>query len=94
MTTNRVIREIKELPPEEQAQVVRLACRLGVERKLTGAELSALAEQMTNTKNPVEALKIREAIERGFYGGNRGSAQRESLPFGSQPCAVATRFRS
>jgi len=69
MTTNQLIREIEALPPEEQAKVVRFAYRLDAERKLTGAELSALAEQMTNTTNPVEALKIREEMERGFYGG-------------------------
>jgi hypothetical protein len=69
MTTNQLIREIEGLPPEEQAKVVRFAYRLDAERKLTGAELSALAAQMTNATSPVEALKIREEIERGFYGG-------------------------
>ena len=69
MTTNQLIREIEGLPPEEQAKEVRFAYRLDAERKLTGAELSALAAQMTNATNPVEALKIREEIERGFYGG-------------------------
>ena len=61
--------EIEELPPEEQAEVVRFAYRLDAERKLTGAELSALAEQMTATTDPAEAFKLREEIVRGFYGG-------------------------
>jgi hypothetical protein len=31
--------------------------------------LSALAERMTNGSYPAEAALVREAIVRGFYGG-------------------------
>lgn len=37
-------------------------------RKLSGAELSALAEQLVNSQDPVEAARVRETIVRGFYG--------------------------
>ena len=68
MTATQIVDEIKRLTPEEQANVVRFVYQLDAERKLSGAELSALAEQMVNTADPVEASRIRDAIIRGFYG--------------------------
>jgi hypothetical protein len=56
------------LPPEEQAKVVRFAYRLDAERRLTGAELSALAERMVASTDPAETVMLRETITRGFYG--------------------------
>ena len=70
MTATDIIEEIKRLPPEEQAGVIRFAYRLDAERQLSGRELSALAERMTNAQNPGEALMLREEIMRGFYGGS------------------------
>ena len=61
--------EIEELPPDDQAELVRFAYRLDAERKLTGSELSALAARMTAAADPCEVLKLREEIMRGFYGG-------------------------
>jgi len=69
VTASDIIEEIKRLSPEEQAGVIRFAYRLDAERKLSGAELSALAERMTQTSDPAEALLLREEITRGFYGG-------------------------
>ena len=69
MTANQIISEIQSLSIEEQAKVVRFAYRLDAERKLTGAELAAIAERMVESTNPAEALLLREEIVRGFYGG-------------------------
>jgi hypothetical protein len=69
MTASQIIKEIATLPPEEQAEVVRFAFRLDAERRLTGAELSAIAQRMAASKDPVETLMLREEIIRGFYGG-------------------------
>ena len=69
MTANQIIEEIETLPPEEQAKVVRFAYRLDAERRLTGAELSALAERMAAVTDPAQAAMLREEITRGFYGG-------------------------
>jgi len=69
MTATQIIREIKTLPPEEQAEVVRFAYRLDTERRLTGTELSALAERMAVSTDPVQAAMLRSEIMRGFYGG-------------------------
>ena len=69
MTASQIISEIEVLPPEEQAKVVRFAYRLDAERRLTGAELSALAERMIASTDPVQTAMLREEIARGFYGG-------------------------
>jgi len=68
MTAIQIIQEIQSLPPEEQAKVVRFAYRLDAERRLTGEELSALAERMVQSTDPAEAAMLRETIARGFYG--------------------------
>ena len=69
MTAEEIIHEIETLPLEEQAKIIRFAYRLDGERQLTGGELSALAERMARTTDPGEAMMLREAITRGFYGG-------------------------
>jgi hypothetical protein len=69
MTATQIIKEIADLTPDEQAKVVRFAYRLDAVRQLTGEELSALAERMAATTDPVEAVKLRKEITRGFYGG-------------------------
>ena len=69
MTADEIIKEIKSLPPEEQAEVIRFAYRMDAERKLTGKELSSLAERMITSVDPAETAMLRDAIARGFYGG-------------------------
>jgi hypothetical protein len=71
MTAAKIIEEIKNLPPEQQAEVIRFTYRLDAQRKLTGDELSALAKRMTDATDPAEAALVREAIARGFYGRER-----------------------
>lgn len=68
MTATQIIEEIKRLPPEEQLGVIRFAYRLDAERRLSGDELSALAERMVNATDPAEQTRVREEIIRGFYG--------------------------
>ena len=68
MTASQIISEIAVLPPEEQAEVIRFVCRLEVERRLTGGELTALAERLTEATSPAERAVLREEIVRGFYG--------------------------
>lgn len=73
MTALQIIDEIKSLTPEEQAGVVRFIYQLDAERKLSGPELSTLAERLVNAGDPVEALRVRETIVRGFYGTEQDS---------------------
>lgn len=71
MTAAQIIDEIKSLSPEEQAGVVRFVYQLDAERKLSGPELSALAERLVTAADSVEALPVRETIVSGFYGTKR-----------------------
>ena len=68
VTASQIIEEIKRLDPKEQLGVIRFAYQLDAERRLTGSELSSLAQKMVNTTDAAEALRIRESIVRGFYG--------------------------
>ena len=68
MTATVIIEEIKRLDPKEQLGVIRFAYQLDAERRLTGKELSSLAERMINATDPAEQAVVREEIVRGFYG--------------------------
>jgi hypothetical protein len=68
MTASQVIHELEALPPDEQAEVIRFACRLDAGRQLTGPELSSLADKMVHAPDLAEAALVRDAIVRGFYG--------------------------
>lgn len=68
MTVAKIIKEIKNLPPKDQAAVIRFAYRLDAERRLSGKQLSALAERLTHASDPAEAMLVRETILHGFYG--------------------------
>ena len=78
MSATQVIQEIQRLTPTEQAEVIRFAYRLDAERMLSGKELGALAKRMIESSDPVEKLKIREELTRGFYGGKPRSTARFS----------------
>ena len=74
VTASQIIEEIKRLDPKEQVGVIRFAYQLDAERRLTGKELSALAERMLNTTDPAEQARVREEIVRGFYGQRQNGA--------------------
>jgi hypothetical protein len=67
MTPNEIMREIKRLDLKGQLGVIRFAHRLAAGRRLTGKELSELAEQMVKTTDPTEETIICEAMIRGFH---------------------------
>ena len=69
MRAREIIGEIQRLPPSEQAEVIQFAYRLDAERMLSGKELAALAQRMVDAADPMEKLRIREELTRGFYGG-------------------------
>lgn len=56
MTAAQIIDEIKSLPPDEQAGIVRFVYQLDAERKLSGSELSTLADRFVSATDPVEAI--------------------------------------
>lgn len=68
MTSEKIIEEIKLLPPDEQTAVIRFALRLAGERQLTGTELNQLARRMVESDDPAEVIRLKSAISDGFYG--------------------------
>jgi hypothetical protein len=68
VTASQIIEEIKRLDPEQQLGVIRFAYQLDAERRLTGDELSSLAERMVNAADPAEQARLRQEIVRGFQG--------------------------
>jgi len=75
MTPNEIIKEIKRLDLKEQLGVIRFAHQFAAHRRLTGKELSELAEQMVKATDPTEEAIIREAMIRGFYSVAAGRAR-------------------
>ena len=74
MTAHEIIEEIKRLHPKEQLGVIRFAYQLDADRRLTGKELSGLAERLVRATDPAEEAIIREAMIRGFYSATAGRA--------------------
>jgi hypothetical protein len=68
MTSAAIIQEIKQLPPAEQAEVIQFTVGLAHSRQLTGRELGELADKLAGSKDPAEILRLKSALERGFYG--------------------------
>jgi hypothetical protein len=68
MTAANVIKELDDLPPEEQAKVIRHAFELARRRQLSADELGDLAERLAASNDPGEIIRLRSAMTRGFYG--------------------------
>jgi hypothetical protein len=71
MTAAKIFDEIKRLHRADQLDVIKFVYRLDAQRELSGPELSALAKRMADAPDHEEAGRIREQIERGFYGVSR-----------------------
>ncbi len=69
MSAAQIIEAIKQLPPSEQAQVLRFARELDSERQLSPEELEGLGRRLANAADPTEAKRLTEEMVRGFYGG-------------------------
>ncbi len=68
MTAAKVIDEIKQLPPGEQAKVIQFAFELARRRQLSAEELGGLAARLAESNDPAEIVRIKSAMKRGFYG--------------------------
>lgn len=68
MTAAKVIEEIKQLTPNDQAEVIQFAVELARTRQLTAQELGALAERLANAIDPAEIMRLKSPMTRGFYG--------------------------
>ncbi len=68
MTAAKIIEEIKHLPPSEQVEVIQFAVELARSRQLTAQELGQLADQLAESEDPAEIIRLKSAMTRGFYG--------------------------
>lgn len=68
MTLAAIIREIKQLPPAEQTEVIQFTVGLAHRRQLTGKELGELADRLAASDDPAEIIRLKSAMTRGFYG--------------------------
>ncbi len=68
MTAAKVIEEIDDLPPDEQAKVIQYALDLARKRQLSADELGELADRLASTEDPAEVIRLKSAMTRGFYG--------------------------
>lgn len=69
MTAVEIIEEIKRLPRDERSRVIEFARHADENRQLSPEELGQLAKRMVETKDPADADRLQQEIERGFYGG-------------------------
>jgi hypothetical protein len=68
MTAAKVIEEIKQMAPNEQAEVIQFAVELARSRQLTAQELGELADRLAESNDPAEIIRLKSAMTRGFYG--------------------------
>lgn len=68
MTAAKVIEEIDDLPPDEQARVIQHAFKLARRRQLSADELGELADRLAESDDPAEIIRLKSAMTRGFYG--------------------------
>jgi hypothetical protein len=68
MTAAKVIEEMDGLPPDEQVKGIQHAFDLAERRQLSGEELGELADRLAASDDPVEIVRLRAAMTRGFYG--------------------------
>ena len=68
MSAAKVIDEIRHLPPGEQAEVIQFTIELARSRQLSGKELGELANSLSESEDPVEIVRLKSTMTRGFYG--------------------------
>ena len=68
MTAAKVIEEIDDLPPDEQAKVIQHAFQLARQPQLSADELGEMAERLAESNDPAEIIRLKSAITRGFCG--------------------------
>jgi len=68
MTSAAIIEEIKQLSPEEQAEVIQFTSELARKRQLTAKQLGELADRLAESDDPAEIVRLKSVMTRGFYG--------------------------
>ena len=68
MSALEIIKEIRQLPNDEQEKVKKFIRENLGPGQLSGEEIGALAQKMADAKDPAEAKRLEDEIVRGFYG--------------------------
>jgi len=68
MTAAKIIDEMENLPPDEQAKIIQHAFKLARRRQLSADELGDLADRLAASNDPAEIIRLKSAMTRGFYG--------------------------
>jgi hypothetical protein len=63
-----IIKQIRQLPDEEQRKVKDFVRENLEPGQLSSAELGELTRQMVEATDPQEAERLKKQIARGFYG--------------------------
>ena len=68
MSVTEILKELPKLSAKDLAQVFRFVHDLEVKQRMSGRQLSGLAEKLPHASDPKEAARLRQEIGRGFYG--------------------------
>ena len=68
MTALEIIREIRQLPGEEQEKVKSFIRENLEDGQLSGQEIGDLTRRMVESTDPAEKARLRQEIVKGFYG--------------------------
>ena len=68
MTAGQIISEIQNLSAKERGEIIRFLQDMESRMRMSGSELTGLAEKLVGEKNAAEASRLREKIAKGFYG--------------------------
>jgi hypothetical protein len=68
MTALEIIREIRQLPDEEQQKIRIFLAESLEDGQLPAEEIGDLVQKMIDAKDPAEARRLEDEIVRGFYG--------------------------
>ena len=69
MGVDEIIEEIKQLPAKDQDAVADFVMEItGRSIPLSGEKLEALAENLAASTSKDESARLKEEIQRGFYG--------------------------
>ena len=68
MSVGESLKELPKLSAHDLAQVFRLVHDLEAKHRMSGRQLTGLAEKLPLTQDSKEVSRLREEIGRGFYG--------------------------
>ena len=68
MSVAEIKQAIEKLTPQEKGKVFQFVHDLEAKQRLSGRQLSALAEKLAQATDPMEISRLREEIGQGFYG--------------------------